>query len=81
MKPYSFWVFWHNEAGQERTTWSSLLFPFTLLYSGIKEETGMVIADIGVPTGFSIVRGSLDATGVEGRNQSRSKYGAKRPKG
>ena len=29
---------------------------------------------------YHIVRGSLDATGVEGRNQSRSKYGAKRPK-
>jgi small subunit ribosomal protein S12 len=29
---------------------------------------------------YHIVRGSLDATGVEGRNQGRSKYGAKRPK-
>jgi small subunit ribosomal protein S12 len=29
---------------------------------------------------YHIVRGSLDATGVDGRNQSRSKYGAKRPK-
>ena len=29
---------------------------------------------------YHIVRGSLDATGVEGRNQSRSKYGAKKPK-
>jgi small subunit ribosomal protein S12 len=27
-----------------------------------------------------VVRGTLDATGVAGRNQSRSKYGAKRPK-
>lgn len=29
---------------------------------------------------YHIVRGSLDATGVDGRNQSRSKYGSKRPK-
>ena len=29
---------------------------------------------------YHIVRGVLDATGVEGRKQSRSKYGAKRPK-
>ena len=29
---------------------------------------------------YHIVRGSLDTTGVEGRNQSRSKYGTKRPK-
>lgn len=29
---------------------------------------------------YHIVRGSLDAAGVENRKQSRSKYGAKRPK-
>ena len=29
---------------------------------------------------YHIVRGTLDALGVEGRRQSRSKYGAKRPK-
>ncbi len=29
---------------------------------------------------YHIVRGSLDASGVEKRNQSRSKYGSKRPK-
>jgi len=29
---------------------------------------------------YHIVRGVLDALGVEGRRQSRSKYGAKRPK-
>ena len=29
---------------------------------------------------YHIVRGSLDASGVNGRNKSRSKYGAKRPK-
>ena len=30
---------------------------------------------------YHIVRGTLDAQGVANRNQSRSKYGAKRPKG
>ena len=29
---------------------------------------------------YHIVRGTLDASGVQGRNRSRSKYGAKRPK-
>lgn len=29
---------------------------------------------------YHIVRGSLDTSGVEGRNQRRSKYGTKRPK-
>ncbi|MBI3359771.1 MAG: 30S ribosomal protein S12 [Chloroflexi bacterium] len=29
---------------------------------------------------YHIIRGTLDSTGVEKRNQSRSKYGAKRPK-
>ena len=29
---------------------------------------------------YHIVRGVLDATGVEGRRQARSKYGAKKPK-
>ena len=29
---------------------------------------------------YHIVRGTLDADGVEGRKQRRSKYGAKRPK-
>jgi small subunit ribosomal protein S12 len=29
---------------------------------------------------YHIVRGTLDATGVDGRNRGRSKYGAKRPK-
>jgi small subunit ribosomal protein S12 len=29
---------------------------------------------------YHIVRGPLDATGVDGRRQGRSKYGAKRPK-
>ena len=30
---------------------------------------------------YHIVRGTLDTAGVSGRQQSRSKYGAKRPKG
>ena len=30
---------------------------------------------------YHVIRGTLDAVGVEGRRQSRSKYGAKRPKG
>lgn len=30
---------------------------------------------------YHVVRGTLDASGVDGRNKSRSKYGAKRPKG
>lgn len=30
---------------------------------------------------YHIIRGTLDAGGVQERNQSRSKYGAKRPKG
>ncbi len=29
---------------------------------------------------YHVVRGTLDTTGVQGRKQSRSKYGAKRPK-
>jgi small subunit ribosomal protein S12 len=30
---------------------------------------------------YHIIRGAVDATGVEGREQQRSKYGTKRPKG
>ncbi len=29
---------------------------------------------------YHVVRGVLDATGVENRNQGRSRYGAKKPK-
>ena len=29
---------------------------------------------------YHVVRGALDASGVEGRNRSRSKYGTKKPK-
>jgi len=29
---------------------------------------------------YKIIRGTLDTAGVEGRRQSRSKYGTKRPK-
>ncbi len=30
---------------------------------------------------YHVIRGTLDASGVDNRNKSRSKYGAKRPKG
>lgn len=30
---------------------------------------------------YHVIRGTLDTAGVEGRKKSRSKYGAKRPKG
>lgn len=29
---------------------------------------------------YHVIRGTLDSTGVEGRNRGRSKYGAKKPK-
>ena len=32
----------------------------SLLYTGSKKRTGMVIADIGIPTGFGVVQDSLD---------------------
>ena len=37
------------------------------------------VKDIGVR--YTIVRGKLDTEGVANRNQGRSKYGAKKPKG
>ncbi|MBI4155658.1 MAG: 30S ribosomal protein S12 [Candidatus Zambryskibacteria bacterium] len=40
---------------------------------------GGKVKDVGVR--YTIVRGKLDATGVEKRMQARSRYGAKRPKG
>ncbi|MBI2096221.1 MAG: 30S ribosomal protein S12 [Candidatus Taylorbacteria bacterium] len=39
---------------------------------------GGKVKDIGVR--YQIVRGMLDAAGVEGRRQARSQYGAKKPK-
>jgi small subunit ribosomal protein S12 len=30
---------------------------------------------------YHVIRGTLDTAGVDNRNNSRSKYGAKRPKG
>ncbi|MFC1801861.1 30S ribosomal protein S12 [Patescibacteria group bacterium] len=36
------------------------------------------VKDIGVR--YTVVRGKLDATGVENRKKGRSRYGAKRPK-
>jgi small subunit ribosomal protein S12 len=38
---------------------------------------GGKVKDISVR--YQVVRGRLDASGVDGRNRSRSKYGAKRP--
>ena len=35
------------------------------------------VKDIGVQ--YTVVRGKYDATGVEGRNNSRSRYGTKKP--
>ena len=37
------------------------------------------VKDVGLR--YTIVRGVLDATGVEGRKKERSRYGAKKPKG
>jgi len=37
------------------------------------------VKDIGVR--YTIVRGKLDATGVDNRKRGRSRYGAKKPKG
>ena len=37
------------------------------------------VKDVGLR--YTIVRGVLDATGVENRKQARSQYGAKKPKG
>ncbi len=37
----------------------------SLLYTGLKDRTGMVIADIGIPTGFGVVQESLDELLVE----------------
>jgi len=39
---------------------------------------GGKVKDLGVR--YTIVRGVYDTQGVDGRRQSRSKYGAKRPK-
>ena len=36
------------------------------------------VKDVGIR--YTIVRGKLDATGVENRKQSRSRYGTKKPK-
>lgn len=39
---------------------------------------GGKVKDVGLR--YTIVRGMLDATGVEGRKKGRSQYGAKKPK-
>ena len=33
----------------------------TIQYTGFKDRTGMVIADVGVPTGFGVVRSTVDS--------------------
>jgi len=40
---------------------------------------GGKVKDVGIR--YTIVRGKLDATGVEKRMQGRSRYGVKKPKG
>jgi len=42
----------------------------TLTYTGLRERTNMVIADVGVPTGFEPVQESLDAL-IEGKKVER----------
>ncbi len=48
-------------------------------YSNVLVRGGRVKDLPGVK--YHIIRGALDAAGVEGRRQARSKYGTKRPKG
>jgi small subunit ribosomal protein S12 len=48
------------------------------LTNGIEVTT--YIPGVGHNVRYHVVRGTLDAVGVDGRKQSRSKYGAKRPK-
>ena len=46
---------------------------------GVHVEIGGRVKDLpGVR--YHVIRGTLDAVGVDGRRKSRSKYGAKRPK-
>jgi len=47
-------------------------------YSNVLVRGGRVKDLPGVK--YHIIRGTLDAAGVEGRHQARSKYGAKKPK-
>ena len=45
------------------------------------QEHSVVLIRGGLPgVRYHIIRGTLDTQGVAGRNQARSKYGAKRPK-
>ena len=46
----------------------------------LQEHSVVLIRGGRVKVRYHIVRGTLDAQGVSGRMQSRSKYGAKRPK-
>lgn len=51
---------------------------------GLQEHSVVLVRGGRVPdlpgVRYHIVRGTIDATGVEGRAQQRSKYGTKRPK-
>ena len=58
------------------------LAPYALEWS-IDNPTICSINDgivTGLKNGETIIRGTLDTQGVNGRMQSRSKYGAKKPK-
>ncbi len=48
-----------------------------LLYTGAKNETGMVIADIGIPTGFTVLRTTLDSL-VESGSVSRAEVAGRK---
>ena len=51
-----------------------------LLHNAQPQTTPCAGKSAGTQVKEYIVRGTLDAQGVSGRMQSRSKYGAKRPK-
>src|SRR5260370_904166 len=58
--------------------------PFTLAGHTLQEHSIVLLRGGSVKdlpgVRYHIVRGTLDAAGVENRKQGRSKYGAKRPK-
>ena len=47
---------------------------------GVSEKTARTIAKDLPGVRYHVIRGTLDTVGVAKRMQSRSKYGAKRPK-
>ena len=64
--------------GMEATTYIPGIGHNLQEHSGVLIRGGRVRDLPGVR--YHIIRGTLDAQGVANRNQSRSKYGAKRPK-